>query len=105
MNVDDIRTTLNECCGPEGTQPGGFCESWGCRQIKILLDEIDMLIACKSIETSLSIRRKKERDRYRRELEKVYAVGHNDDCIFCGFKDKTVNEALQKISQEDECQQ
>lgn len=35
-----------------------------------------------------------ERDRYREALESVFDQGHNEDCIFCGFKDKYAKAAL-----------
>ena len=35
-----------------------------------------------------------EADRFRATLERVQSVGHNLDCLFCGFKDKEVIKAL-----------
>ena len=35
-----------------------------------------------------------EADRLRASLERVQSVGHNLDCLFCGFKDKEVLKAL-----------
>ena len=35
-----------------------------------------------------------ENARLREALEKIFALGHNDDCIFCGLKDRTAQEAL-----------
>lgn len=32
--------------------------------------------------------------RYREALEQVMGVGHNNDCLLCGFKDKAVQDAL-----------
>lgn len=37
------------------------------------------------------------RDEYEtleKALRKVKEVGHNNDCLFCGFKDRTVNETI-----------
>jgi len=37
-----------------------------------------------------------DRDRYRDALEASVAIGHNPDCMFCGFKDKRATEALKE---------
>ena len=37
----------------------------------------------------------KEVERLQRILKQVYNVGHNDDCMFCGFKDKKIQESLE----------
>jgi len=34
--------------------------------------------------------------RLRKALEKIYSLGHNDNCMFCGFKDQVVSKALSK---------
>ena len=39
---------------------------------------------------------KRER-RLRAALERAYNAGHNDDCLFCGFKDRIITEALDKL--------
>ena len=36
-----------------------------------------------------------ENERLRETLKKVQGLGYNKDCLFCGFKDKTVKEALE----------
>ncbi len=46
-----------------------------------------------------------ERDRYKKALEAIWKTGHNNDCLFCGFKDKIVKETLnpeKSDSQEEE---
>lgn len=37
---------------------------------------------------------KSEAEMLREALEKIVAIGHNDDCLFCGFKDKQAIAAL-----------
>lgn len=37
-----------------------------------------------------------EVERLRGELRRVQLIGHNDDCLFCGFKDRAVYEALNR---------
>lgn len=42
----------------------------------------------------------KARDRLKEAIEKsFYRVGHDDDCLFCGFKDKIAREALAEEAQ------
>ena len=36
-----------------------------------------------------------ENKRLREALEKVQKLGYNEDCMFCGFKDKAVKQALE----------
>jgi len=31
-------------------------------------------------------------------LESLIALGHNDDCMFCGFKDKIAKKAIKEIT-------
>jgi len=37
---------------------------------------------------------KAERDRLRIRLKAIYGIGHNNDCLLCGFKDKFALQAL-----------
>jgi len=37
----------------------------------------------------------REVGRLQRILKQVYNVGHNDNCMFCGFKDKKIQETLE----------
>ena len=38
---------------------------------------------------------KEENKRLRDALNKVQKVSYNEDCLFCGFKDRAVKEALE----------
>lgn len=37
---------------------------------------------------------KKENKELKNSLKKVQELGYNQDCLFCGFKDKAAKEAL-----------
>jgi len=40
-------------------------------------------------------RLERENKRLREALNKVQKLGYNEDCLFCGFKDRAVKEALE----------
>jgi hypothetical protein len=42
------------------------------------------------------VRRDAERERYKKALEEAYGVGHNNECMFCGLKDKRIKQALKE---------
>lgn len=66
------------------------------------LCEIDRLKAriaeCESVlHIDKALVMAKDRDRYRDALWASVAIGHNPDCMFCGFKDKRATEALKEV--------
>lgn len=56
------------------------------KELELLLEE----------ENNIAIRHGDEAERLRSALHGIINVGHNDDCIFCGFKDRCVYEELGK---------
>jgi hypothetical protein len=37
-------------------------------------------------------------DRLQERLDRIFNLGHNDDCLFCGLKDKEAIFAAQEVS-------
>lgn len=58
--------------------------------------EEQLLVDLEDVGTKLQL----DRDRYRSALEESVNMGHNDDCLFCGFKDRIATEALGEVSDE-----
>lgn len=54
--------------------------------------------ACKLADNLVLVHVEQEKEiaRLREALQAVYDLGHNDDCILCGFKDRKVLDALKK---------
>jgi hypothetical protein len=60
---------------------------WPRENIEVLLDELDAARA--------EVRRLREVPR------RVFNVGHDDDCLLCGFKDRIASEALRSEGEYD----
>lgn len=91
--MDDNDTCV--CCGQyagEGRQVCVGCErAAGSTMITAsgTMSYPEFALAKRCMEMEAEIRRLRE------ALEKVSALGYNKDCLFCGFKDRAVKQALE----------
>jgi len=81
VDHEELRCQEDECehfdgkrCEKQGFRPEAFCPF-----------KLDAL--------------KAKCERYCNALKNTIALGHNDDCFFCGFKDKAANEAIGRKSE------
>ena len=61
---------------------------WMDKAMEISREHCTLQLKVKELEAQVT--------KYREVSEKVFNVGHNDNCIFCGFKDKIIQEALKE---------
>ena len=87
--------TCAQCGEPIGNHSFSFDDVRYCSQDCMVSVMEDMIT---SLEERVKDYQKlqRERDGLRSALKVVLAKGHNENCLFCGFKDKVVTLALDR---------